>query len=249
MTPEERATYLANDLAGQLTAALGPAKSSPDVATDELTQGSPEWLAARCGMITASRFADVLTQPRAKRDKESGALSRVATTYMLELAAETITGAPKETPVTFAMKHGNEHEPVARYIYSEIFANEVEIVGFLSHPTEDMVGGSPDGLIGDRGGLEIKCPYNTAIHLGYLLDGHAQHEAQIQGNMWITGREWWDFVTYDPRVNPLVPLGIKITRVYRDEEYIVHLQAAVRNFRERLLETIETLRTLTENES
>ena len=216
--------------------------------TTELIQGSDEWRQARCGMITASRFKDLLTQPRAKRDKEAGNLSKTATTYMLELAGETITGCPKYTPTTPAMKHGNDWEPDARALYATLQGVEVRQVGFVYHPTEPLVGGSPDGLVGDAGGTEIKCPYNTAVHFGYILNGHHEHEAQNQGNIWINNAEWWDFITYDPRVNPLVPLGIKITRVYRDQAFIDRLQTAVHNFRDRLEGTIEILRNLTEQE-
>ena len=206
-----------------------------------IEQGSPEWLAARCGKITASRFKDVLSQPRSKRDKEAGVLSGTAKTYMLTLAAETLTGCPEEVPTTKAMQHGNDYEPVARDLYMQITGAKVKTVGFVDHPTERSVGCSPDGLVGENGGVEIKCPYTTRVHLGYILDGHKAHDAQIQGGMWVTEREWWDFITYDPRANPLESLGLAHIRVYRDEAFIDTLQSAVRNFRERLEEAIETL--------
>jgi len=202
--------------------------------TDQLTQGSPAWLQARCGKITASKLADVMTQPRSKADKEAGKLSQTARSYMLDLVAETLTGQPVEIPTTRSMQWGIDNELPAREIYETLTDTEVREVGFLKYEKEPMVGCSPDGLIGDDGGLEIKCPFNSRVHIGYLIDGvlPAEYRWQVIGSMWITGRKWWDFVSYDPRM-PDLQTSLFRVRVHRGEvgSDIALLESSVMNFR------------------
>jgi hypothetical protein len=127
------------------------------------------------------------------------------------------------------MQHGTEFEPQARMEYEARTGAMVEQVGFLHHPTIALCGGSPDGLVDEDGGLEIKCPYNSANHLQCFLTGMPEeHIPQVQGLMWITGRQWWDFVSYDPRM----PDHLKLyqSRIERDDEYIATLEKAVREF-------------------
>ena len=213
--------------------------------TAALEQGSPAWHAARLGKITASRFADVMTQPRSKKAREAGEFSGSACTYMLDLAAEILTGQSQEHRTTAAEQWGLDHEPAARTLYERLMGCEVQRVGFIEHPLDAMIGGSPDGLVGDNGGVEIKCPFNPAIHLAYVLAGRLpkDHVAQVQGHMWITGRTWWDFVSYCPNFNG--PGSLKLAlwrlRVYRDLEFIGRLDEAVFAFRDRLLETLAKL--------
>lgn len=258
--------------------------------TAALEQGSPAWINARLGKVTASRFADVMTQPRSKsvpvldddglkivlglddervfkKDgkprqtgdeslgytlltkevREPGELSGTARTYMLDLAAETLTGQSQEPRTTPAMQWGIDHEPAARELYEQRMGCKVQRVGFIEHPLDAMVGGSPDGLVDDTGGIEIKCPYNPAIHLGYVLGGvmPEEHVAQVQGHMWITGRLWWDFVSYYPNFEGPGSLRLVLwrLRVFRDLEFIKRLDEAVFAFRDRLLETLCTLKT------
>jgi len=105
----------------------------------------------------------------------------------------------------------------------------VEQVGFIHHPTIAMCGGSPDGLVDDDGGVEIKAPFNSANHLQTFLTGVPnEHIPQIQGLMWITGRQWWDFVSYDPRMPS--NMALNVIRVNRDDSVISDISSAVTIF-------------------
>jgi hypothetical protein len=213
---------------------------------ETIVQGSFEWRQERLGKITVSEFDGLLAQPRNKADREAGKLSKSAQSYLLDLVAEILTGQEQGPPTTWAMQWGIDNEPAARQVYAERMGCEVQEVGFLAHPDEPMIGGSPDGLVGDDGGLEIKCPANTAIHLGYMLDGvlPTEYVAQVHGHLWITGRKWWDFVSYDPRIKgpDTLRLALWRYRVYRDEEYIRNLARKVFAFRDLLLETLIQLK-------
>jgi len=215
-------------------------------AGEALVQGTPEWKEMRLGKITASRFADVLTRPRSKADRLRGDLSATAQSYLLDLVAEHLTGEEQGPPTTWAMQWGIDCEPAAKEVYAELTGQEVQEVGFLAHPEEPMIGGSPDGLVGEKGGLEIKCSANTRIHLGYMLEGilPTQYAVQVQGLLWLTGRQWWDFVSYDPRIKGpgSLPLALWRLRVERDGDYIETLAAAVFAFRDKLLETLLKLK-------
>lgn len=186
-------------------------------------QGSGAWLYERCGFITASRFRDVLDftakgLPGAKRKA-----------YLWEVVIERLTGMPADHYSNAAMEWGTEQEPLSRMAYEAQSGHMVEEVGFIKHPTLPMVGGSPDGLIGDDGGWESKSPFNSAIHLATVLDGMPEeHAPQVQGLMWITGGTWWDFSSFDPRMP--APLKLYTQRIERDDEYIAKLELAVRAF-------------------
>lgn len=214
--------------------------------TAVLRQGSQAWIEARLGKITASRFNDILTQPKTKAAREAGEMSQTAHSYMLELIAEILTGLDQGPRPNWAMQWGTDNEPAAREVYENRTGDQVDECGFIIHPEEPMVGCSPDGLVGDEGGLEIKCPFNTRIHLGYVLADTlpADYIAQVHGALWITGRRWWDFVSYDPRI-PDLNLALWRTRVYRPDTIIVKgqkLDVAVLRFRDTLLETLCTLK-------
>lgn len=154
-------------------------------------QGSEEWLASRSGIATASCFADVMAVI-----KSGEAASR--RNYRAKLVVERLTGKPVKGFVTKAMEQGTEREPLARVAYEAETGNSVSEVGLCRHDTLEC-GASPDGLIGDKGGLEIKCP-ELATHLEYLRlkTVPAEYFWQVQGGLWITGREWWDFVSSIP---------------------------------------------------
>lgn len=160
-----------------------------------MEQGSPEWLAARIGKITASRMSDLMS--RSKRD---GSPLKACQDYMDELIGERITGRAADKPVTFAMERGTVLEPAARTQYAFERDVTVEECGFLIHPALAFVGASPDGLICDDGLLEIKCPMSFAKHIAALKDqAHAEeHRWQVQAQLWVTGREWCDLVSYHP---------------------------------------------------
>lgn len=200
-----------------------------------MIQGSQEWKDARLGWVTASRFADVMTQPRGK----AASLSQTADSYMLDLVGEWLTGQQASTFESFAMKRGTELEPLARDAYSARTGRAVFTTGFVRHPTESLVGCSPDGVIGDDGGIEIKCPETYKAHVRVLVSGEMpeEHTAQVQGAMWVTGREWWDFVSFDPRM-PNDATQLMIVRVPRDEAYIVELADRVVKFRDVLVTTL-----------
>lgn len=125
------------------------------------------------------------------------------------------------------MRFGAEQEPFARIAYEAVTGNVVLQVAFIRHP-ELAAGASPDGLIGLDGQIELKCP-NTATHIDALLKGmDPGHIPQIQGNLWMSGRAWADFVSYDPRMPERMQLYIQ--RVPRDDAYIKRLEAEVRKF-------------------
>jgi len=180
---------------------------------DQHEQGSPEWLASRLGIPSASMFAKIVTT--------KGAWSTSADSYINQLVAERLTGEREEVFQSHHMIRGTELEPDARDLYSLMTDSEVTEVGFCLHDTL-AAGCSPDGLIGEDGGLEIKCPA-PSTHVEYLRGGvlPSKYKQQVMGCLWITGREWWDFVSYHPTMKPL------IVRVERDEEYIAALEKCV----------------------
>lgn len=184
-----------------------------------MQQGTPEWLAMRAGKFTGSRFADLMATTR------SGP-SASRTNLIVTLALEILTGEPEQTYQNDAMRRGTELEPFARGAYEAHTGELVEQVAFIEHPTMPYVGVSPDGLLGSDGLIEIKCPASQAKHLAALRDGShaAEYRWQIQGQLWVTGRQWCDAVSYDPRFPEGLQLAIH--RVERDEKAIKALQDA-----------------------
>lgn len=196
-------------------------------------QGSMEWLMERVGFITASRFKDVMDY---RKDGKPGADRKK---YLWEIAIERLTGKPVSHYDSIAMQHGTEYEPMARQAYEAHTGNFVTEVGFIK--LGEFVGGSPDGLIDDDGGLEIKCPFNSANHLQCFLTGMPEeHIGQVQGNIWVTGREWWDFVSFDPRMPK--PFDIYVQRVPKDDEYVAKLSEQVSKFSEEVIKLLSDLR-------
>lgn len=198
-----------------------------------IVQGSPEWLASRVGVVTGSRFSDVMTLIRSGE-----AAARY--NYKAEIIAERLTGLPTPSFMNAAMQWGTDHEDEARAVYEAINDVKVEQTGLLKHKTLNA-GSSPDGLVGGDGCIEIKAP-NTATHLMTLLSGVApkKYMAQMQGLMWITGRKWCDFISYDPRLNDTN--AIFIVRVPRDDDYIVELETQVKIFIEEVDQLVERLK-------
>jgi hypothetical protein len=187
-------------------------------------QGSKEWLRLRLGLVSASRFKDIMTSPRSK----SEVFSATAKSYMLELIAEILTGEQKEVTGK-ALEWGSNNEKNAQIEYAFDQGVAVDEIGICL--TDDkQIGASPDGFIGDHGGLEIKCPYNSANHIATVVSGEMpkDHIPQVQGNLLVNGRQWWDFVSYDPRIDGKG--RIFITRINRDEEYIAKLQEKLTAF-------------------
>ena len=187
-----------------------------------IIQGSPEWFALRVGKVTASRVADVIA-----KTKTGWGASRA--NYMAELIAERLTGEPAEKYTNAAMAWGTEKEPDARAAYEFFRDAHVVDVAFINHPVIGMTGASPDGFVGDHGLVEIKCP-NTATHLDTLLSQSipGKYVTQMLWQMACTGRQWCDFVSYDPRLPEAMSLFVK--RVERDDKEIADLEAKVAEF-------------------
>lgn len=184
-------------------------------------QGSPEWFAARAGIATASCFSNILA-----KIKSGEAADR--RNYRARLVVERLTGKVIDGYQSAAMRQGTEREPIARAAYEARTRRFVETVGFIRHD-EIECGGSPDGLIDDDGLLEIKCP-ELATHLAYLrLKAEPpEYTAQIQGNLWLSGRAWADFVSFNPDFPAHLQLIVR--RVPRDDFYIKQLELMVRLF-------------------
>ena len=177
-----------------------------------MDQGTDEWFAIRVGKVTASRVADVIA-------KTKSGYSASRDNYMAQLVCERLTGQKGESFTNAAMQHGTETEPLARAAYEALRDVLVDEVGFVPHPSIHMAGASPDGLVGDNGLLEIKCP-NTATHIETLLSESVptKYYTQMQFQLACTGREWCDFVSFDNRLPQELQLFVK--RVPRDSMYI-----------------------------
>ena len=199
----------------------------------EVVQGSPEWFQARLGKVTASRVADVMT-----RTKTGWGASRK--NYMAELVAEQLTGQPAESYQNAAMKWGLDTEPAARAAYEFFRDAEVQQVGFIEHPTIEMAGASPDGLVGLDGMVEIKCPA-TATHIETLLGGaiESKYRAQMLFQMACADREWCDFVSFDPRMP--AELQLHVQRVHRNTVLISEMELEVGTFLIELTTTVDRL--------
>jgi putative phage-type endonuclease len=183
---------------------------------EEIIQGSVEWLKIRCGKVTASHAKDVMAGGQGKTRKS----------YMMKLLAEIDSGVPQETYKNGAMEWGTETEPEARLFYEERNLINVKQVGFVE--LNGNIGCSPDGLVGDDGLIEIKCP-NTATHLGYILSGKmpTEYVKQVQFQLWVTERKHCDFVSYDPRSKSRPFWSI---RVERDDTMITKIKTETEIF-------------------
>lgn len=198
-----------------------------------MEQGTKEWLQARAGRVTASRVADIVA-----KTKSGPAASRA--NYMAQLICERLTGSPVEGFKSAAMQWGTEIEPLARAAYEDRHGVLVVETGFIPHPTLSMAGASPDGLVGEDGLVEIKCP-ETATHLDTLLSGSVPGRYQIQmlWQMACTGRAWCDFVSFDPRLPANMQLFV--ARVERDEKKLVEISGEVEAFLGELDQKIQKL--------
>ena len=187
-----------------------------------MEQRSPEWYATRAGKVTASRVADLMA-----RTRTGWGASRA--NYMAELIVERLTGQPADSYQNAAMRWGIETEPQARDAYQFFADVDVVQVGFVDHPRIAMSGCSPDGLIGDSGLVEFKCPA-TSTHIETLLTGAvpARYATQMLWQMACTERQWCDYVSFDPRMPEHVRYWCK--RVHRDEKLIEELEREVGAF-------------------
>ena len=190
-------------------------------------QGSPEWLAERAGKVTASMVSAVLAKPETAGYRD----------YQAQLVAEILTGKPQGSDYTnAAMQFGTEMEPLARSAYEAETGFSVDEVGFCQHPTINRAGASPDGLVGDFGLVEIKCP-KVATHLAYLIAGVVPvgYRNQMMWQMACTGRDWCDFASFRPDLPE--HLQLFIVRFKRYPERITQLEAAVVAF----LDTVDKM--------
>lgn len=200
-----------------------------------LGQGSPEWHAARVGKVTASRIVDVMATI-----KSGEAASR--RDYKWQIVAELLTGKPAEGGFfNQAMQWGVEQEPFARAAYELRYETLVDQIGLVPHPRIARAAASPDGLVGEDGLIEIKCP-KTVTHLTTLAEGKIPNEYQLQmcWQMACTGRLWCDFTSFDPRLPE--ELQLSVIRFDRDEERIARIEAEVERFLGEVDELIQTLR-------
>lgn len=193
-------------------------------------QSTPEWFAARAGIPTASEFSTVMA-----RGKDGGT-SVTRGKYLRQLAGEILTG--EVAPEGFTnphMERGKVMEDEARDLYAFMRDADPLRVGFIRNGRK---GGSPDSLIGTDGGLEIKTAI-PAIQIDRLQRGilPPEHKAQVQGSIWVAEREWWDFMSYWPKLPPL------IVRVYRDDAYIAEMSKAIDAFNEELDAVVASIRT------
>lgn len=198
-----------------------------------MEQRTDEWFAARCGKVTASRVADLMA-----KTKSGSSASRA--NYMADLIVERLTGQRAEGFTSAAMQWGTDTEPQARAAYEFLTDADVVEEGFCLHPFIPDFGASPDGLIGHVGLLEIKCP-NTAAHLDVLLTGTvpAKYVTQMQAQMACTGREWCDFVSFDPRMPGEMQIFVK--RVERDHAFIAEMEDEVTAFLTEIAQKLDAL--------
>lgn len=189
-----------------------------------MEQGSPEWFQVRLGIPTSSCFSKVMAKGEGKTRSE----------YMRKLAGEVLTGGPSDGFSNGHMERGKEMEPQARSAYEIMFDTEVEPVGFVRN---HGAGASTDGFVGTHGMVEIK---TMLPHI--LIDVHDRgrmppaHVAQVQGGMWITGRQWCDFIGFWPG------LPLYVERIERDDHYIVELSNEVAVFNRELAAIVERMR-------
>ena len=197
----------------------------------DVEQGSEEWLNMRLGWTTASRFKDV----------KAGGQGKTRMAYMYQLAAEALSDMRQESYSNEYMDWGTQTEPQARHTYEFITGNTVEQVSFIRLDGDYKIGCSPDGLIGEDGMIEIKCP-KTTTQIETFLSGKMPtgHNPQVQGQLWISNRQWCDFVSFDPRIDG--ESSFMRVRVERDEEYIKELSEACYKFTDELKAMIKILR-------
>lgn len=201
----------------------------------DIEQGTPEWFALRYGWITASMFKAVISKGK------GSAPSKTRLSYMYQVAAETVSEMRQESFTSEYMEWGTETEPQAREMYEFVSGNEVEEVTFIRLGDDHKVGCSPDGIIGDDGMIEIKCP-KTTTQVETFLSGKmpTTHNAQVQGQLWVANRQWCDFVSFDPRIAG--DASYFCQRIERDDEYIKELEAKCFQFEIDLIEIVNKLR-------
>jgi putative phage-type endonuclease len=185
-------------------------------------QGTDEWHQLRLGKVTASRVADILAKTKSGTSASRG-------NYLIELALQRVTKAIEESYTNAAMEWGVQNEGSARVAYEVKTGNFVDQIAFVNHHSIDGFGCSPDGLVGDDGLIEIKCP-NSATHWSYIKANEPPQKyfIQMQAQMAVTDRQWCDFVSFDPRMPDRSKL--LIVRIPRDEKFIFLMESEIKEF-------------------
>lgn len=220
-------------------------------ANHTMIQGSAEWHAIRLGKFTSSEIYRLMSEPKLKAEKEAGELSDGAKTYVLEKVHETLTGEQSPAFDSMATVWGVQNEPIARAWYERINNVQVQQLGFTE--ASPSYGGSTDGLVGEDGGIEIKCPFNGSNHLEHcLIDGlpymkqyFKDHYWQCVSNMLLNGRAWWDFISFDPRLNyDSGFFQFRIVPPQEDIDLLAKKVAQAVEFKMSLLEKFTSIKTL-----
>jgi hypothetical protein len=206
------------------------------------TQGSPEWFAARAGVITASMFDNAcdFLKPT-KVDPDPFRPSQKNMDYAYKVAVERIFGQTTEDVYqTFEMRRGSELEPMARIAYEDFTGNLAQESGIVL-TDDNLFGYSTDGLVDDDGLIEIKCPNSARKIVEMWATGDIrEYEHQIQGGLWITGRKWCDFIMYAPQLES-VGKQLFVKRITRDEAFIEEMEAQLMHFAARVQQHVFTL--------
>ncbi len=203
----------------------------------KIDQNSPEWLRYRLGLFTSSNIYLLLTDPKSKAAKEAGELSQTALGLVQTKACDLLYGTPDFSGSSFSTEWGHEHETTARLAYEQVTGNETQSGGFWTFG--DDSGSSPDALVGDDGLLEIKCPYNRKNHFDNLqlksgldlLKSSKQYYYQVHHQLYVTGRQWCDFVSFDPRLlehEEHYNKAIHITRIYKDDTICAEFEKRIK---------------------
>ncbi len=196
-------------------------------------QRSQEWLTERCGRVTASAIYKVMAKTKTGYGADRA-------NYHAQLVAERLTGTPGDSFTNSAMQWGIETEEQARAMYSLEIGDPVVETGFHPHPSILFSGASPDGLVGETGLVEIKCP-NTATHIASLTGSSIDRKyiLQMQWQMECTGRDWCDFASFDPRLPDEMQLHVR--RVERDETLLAEMREEIVKFLTEVANTVEEL--------
>ena len=198
-----------------------------------LEQGTDEWKMARLGHVSGSSIADVMA-----KGKSGEALTRKK--YKTRLVAERLSMQIQEGFTSSAMEWGIQTEYLARQAYEVYSDTFVDKTGFWKHPSIKWLGCSPDGLVGDMGLVEIKCP-NTTTHIDYLYADQipTEYYKQMQCQLWVTNREWCDFISFDPRLPLKNRLFVK--RLHRSNDFITDMEIEVKQFLQEVEDMIKIL--------
>jgi putative phage-type endonuclease len=189
----------------------------------DIEQRTDDWYAARLGKVTASSLYKVLAKTKTGYGADRG-------NYMTQLVLERVTSSKADSYTNAAMQWGIDQEPFARAAYEAATGVMVDEVGFVPHPTIEAAGASPDGLVGDDGMVEIKCPDSKTALECWLSDSpvEGKYFAQMQWQMRCADRAWCDYVVFDPRMP--VKAQLFVTRVTRDDEWLATTEAEVIKF-------------------